>query len=120
MTLFSSGPAKESPDVIDRIVDYVIRFLRLFTADEQKKVYFSPYRDVYHLTPLAQRQQEFSMKVSALVRSALSDRVAEMIEIRSLATSPAKQGCGYGSALVNTVTARVFRISLSLRATYMI
>ncbi|OBZ77040.1 hypothetical protein A0H81_03751 [Grifola frondosa] len=83
--------SKESPDVIDRIVDYIVRFLRLFTTDEQKK-----------------RRQEFSMKVSALVRSALGDRVADMIEIHSLATSPAKQGRGYGSALVNTVTARVF------------
>ncbi|OBZ77092.1 hypothetical protein A0H81_03778 [Grifola frondosa] len=81
--------SKGSPDIIDKIVDYIVRFLRLFAADEQKK-----------------RQQEFSMKVSALVRSALGDRVAEMVEIRSLATSPAKQGCGYGSALVNTVTAR--------------
>ncbi|OBZ76512.1 hypothetical protein A0H81_03767 [Grifola frondosa] len=78
------GPAKESPDVIDKIVDYIVRCLRVFTTDEQRK-----------------RRQEFSMKVSALVRSALGDRVADMIEIHSLATSPAKQGRGYGSALAD-------------------
>ena len=41
--------------------------------------------------------------VKAMCESAFGERIEDMIEISSLVTTPAKQGHGYGTALVKIV-----------------
>ncbi|KAI1792523.1 hypothetical protein LXA43DRAFT_324646 [Ganoderma leucocontextum] len=51
----------------------------------------------------AKRSTEVRDAISELLETSLGDRIADMIEIQSLATSPKQQGRGYGTALVEAV-----------------
>ncbi|RPD62163.1 hypothetical protein L226DRAFT_80472 [Lentinus tigrinus ALCF2SS1-7] len=52
---------------------------------------------------LHKRKLEFRTRITALIRLVLGPGINEMLEIQVLATSPSKQGRGYGTALVNIV-----------------
>ena len=56
-----------------------------------------------------QRRKEVDAKIESMITSAFGspDRLDDMYEIQALAVSPDKQGRGYGTALVNTVLAKV-------------
>ena len=53
------------------------------------------------------REREFGNKCREMVKDVFGDRVDGMYEIESLATDPAAQGLGYGSALVRYVLNKV-------------
>lgn len=46
-----------------------------------------------------QRGKEFGDKTAAAIKEAVGDRAAKMFSLEHLATTPAKQGHGYGTAL---------------------
>ncbi|RDX44703.1 hypothetical protein OH76DRAFT_1559523 [Lentinus brumalis] len=52
---------------------------------------------------LRKRETEIGTKLRAMFKSALGDRVNEMMELAGLATAPEKQGRGYATALVKAL-----------------
>jgi len=52
------------------------------------------------------RWKELKSKLSVAIEAALGDRLKEMVSLDSLATNPKKQGRGYGTALVASVSAK--------------
>lgn len=56
---------------------------------------------------MGQRRREVVTKCSELAQRVLGVRFKDMVFLVGLATDPAKQGRGYGSALVQHVTTRV-------------
>ncbi|KAF8897726.1 hypothetical protein BD779DRAFT_397986 [Infundibulicybe gibba] len=48
----------------------------------------------------AKRQRELETKMKAAIARSLGNRTDAMFHVECLATEPAKQGCGYGSALL--------------------
>ncbi|RPD62152.1 hypothetical protein L226DRAFT_535520 [Lentinus tigrinus ALCF2SS1-7] len=59
-----------------------------------------PFFDRVKSSELRKREIEVGTKLRAMIKSALGDRVSEMMELSGLATAPAKQGRGYATALV--------------------
>ncbi|KAI0776011.1 hypothetical protein BD413DRAFT_258345 [Trametes elegans] len=54
-------------------------------------------------TELKKRFVEANSKLEAIFKDGLGDKRKDMYELRGLATDPAMQGRGYGSALVTTL-----------------
>jgi GNAT superfamily N-acetyltransferase len=59
-----------------------------------------------------QRGEELRAKHRIAFKEVLGDREEEVIHLQVLATNPEKQGHGYGSALVRTVTGIVSRLDI--------
>lgn len=64
-----------------------------------------------------QRMTEFMEKMQAAVKEAVGDRAADMLLLERLATAPAKQGRGYGTALCEALNDIVSQSRFMLYAT---
>lgn len=79
------------PDTIDKIISSILapigKLIKLTHSHEQKK-----------------RYKEMQTKTDDAIEKSIGERRHEMFVIASLMTHPAKQGRGYGTALVKAVT----------------
>jgi len=79
------GNTKDS--ILDKLVDYMFGVGQVFVSStEQKK-----------------RAYEFVTKLEAKLKEVLGDRLADLNYLDTIATLPAAQGRGYGSALIESV-----------------
>ncbi|TCD69846.1 hypothetical protein EIP91_005923 [Steccherinum ochraceum] len=81
-------PAKATPPLWYKLVLRVVTvFSRLVRSPEQRR-----------------RGREFESKITAAIKETLGDRAKDMFNLAHLATSPAKQGRGYGTAVCKALT----------------
>ncbi|KAI0706890.1 hypothetical protein C8T65DRAFT_740445 [Cerioporus squamosus] len=59
--------------------------------------------DPFKSTEARKREKEVVTKLRAMIKSALGERVNDMMELTGLATAPAAQGHGYATALVRVL-----------------
>ncbi|KAI0650643.1 hypothetical protein C8Q79DRAFT_397400 [Trametes meyenii] len=62
-----------------------------------------PLLKLFYTRELDQRQTEVAKKLAKMLETAFGNRLEDMIEVGGLATTPAKQGLGYGTMLMHFV-----------------
>ncbi|KAI0773654.1 hypothetical protein C8Q74DRAFT_1368229 [Fomes fomentarius] len=82
--------------------------LLIYGLPGQKRIgpllpWFIPLFKLGQSAELMKRMEEVNSKVKAIYSNVFGDKIKDMFEIQVLATVPAKQGRGYGTALVKTV-----------------
>ncbi|KAK7695768.1 hypothetical protein QCA50_000405 [Cerrena zonata] len=88
---YTDNATRPSPS--ERIVDFVFNIIyrspKFFNTKQQNK-----------------RYQEFGNKIEEAMKREIGDRTATMLVLNTIATTPSKQGHGYGTALVKILNAK--------------
>ncbi|KAI9056589.1 hypothetical protein FKP32DRAFT_1478662 [Trametes sanguinea] len=79
---------------------------------------FTPLLKATDTEELTKRKAEFRDKLARMLHAAFGDHVDKLIEVQGLVTAPAKQGHGFGTALIEFANALVCDCCLSDRLAY--
>jgi hypothetical protein len=89
------------------VAEIIGKIFVALTPNDERQVCSCCLSSNLRRSQMIQRAKEVEIKVKNAVSRSLGDRINNMLYIDALATEPASQGWGYGSALLDSIGALV-------------